>query len=128
MQQCVQTCQAHSKTPAACNSQCLKAYTPFYGPPTGIDTSTYNVVSCDVGAGAVWAWYAMCQVELGLLSDGVTSALSWLINNATIAQALMGKAKSLGDPCGYVRDQVLADYANRCPTSILVPKATMPPR
>ena len=127
LQSCVATCQAHSKTPAVCSNQCRKAFTPFFGPPTGVDTSTYNVVSCDVSAGAIWAWYAVCKVELGLFTDGVTDALSSLINSVTAAKALMGAAGGFADPCGYVRDQVLAQTANRCPASPLLPKMTTPP-
>ncbi len=49
-------------------------------------------MSCDVSAGAIWAWYAVCKVELGLFTDGVTDALSSLINSVTAAKALMGAA------------------------------------
>ncbi len=127
LQTCVATCQAHSKTPGVCANQCQRAFTPFFGPPTGIDTSTYNVVSCDVGSGAVWAWYAMCKIELSLFSDGVTDALSALISNTAAAKALMGAAGGFGDPCAYVRDQVLAQSAARCPASPLLPQLPTTP-
>ncbi len=124
-QACLETCSAHSKTPGQCRNQCLTAYRPFYGTPTGIDMSTYNVVNCDISNGAVWAWYAACTVEISLATDGVTSSLGQLLGNNNLATALMGQAAGIaGDPCGYVRDQVLAQNAQRCPASPLLPKQT----
>jgi hypothetical protein len=125
LQACEATCTAHAKSAASCKNQCAAAFRPFFGAPTPIDMSTYNVVSCDISNGAIWAWYAACSVEISLLSDGVTNSLGQLLNNNSLAVALMGQAAGVaGDPCGYVRDQVLAQNAARCPASPLLPKQT----
>lgn len=124
LQQCEATCAAHAKTPAACTAQCNAVFAPWYGPPTGIDMSSYNIASCDVNSGAVWAWYAMCVIDISVISDGLsgaTDALAALVGS-TAASGLMSQIKKVGDGCGYVRDQLLADAAQRCPASILLPK------
>jgi hypothetical protein len=45
----------------------------------------------------------------------------------TAAKALMGAASGLADPCGYVKDQLLAQNQNQCPASILLPSRPFAP-
>ena len=66
--------------------------------------------NCDITKAAMWAWYTFCAADLAVMGDAVTSALGGILGAGESAIGLInaGRAAVPADPCGYVRDQVIA--------------------
>ena len=111
---CIVECEKSGAPATACSQKCLAGCQgEFWNPAyTGTNTGP-EFTNCKLSIAGCTSWGFICSLELSVLSSGLTSLLSSLSatlgNNSALATALIGAAKSEGNPCGYITAQCLAN-------------------
>lgn len=90
---------------AAANKMCQIIY-----PPSTPCTANCGSTGMDFNTAVAidYTWYALCQVDLGVLLGSVTDALAGIVGSTELAKTLIGQGKQFVSPCGYVGTQILA--------------------
>jgi hypothetical protein len=100
-----------------CASKCQQLLT-FSPNPAPTPFPGGGISNCTLSLWGNWAFYGTCQVIWTVTTSGlgdVTSLVASLLGgNTQVAQSLVNAAKGQGDPCGFLKAQIDAEYAASC--------------
>jgi hypothetical protein len=111
---CIGKCEQAGAPVTACSQKCLAGCQgEFWNPAyTGTNTGPESA-NCKLSIAGCTALGFVCSLDVSVLTSGTSSLLSTLAavlgNNTALATALIGAAKSEGNPCGYITAQCLAN-------------------
>ena len=110
------TCTANAKAPAACSYETYKNLVRWFGPAPGIVSAGLNtqptLAPCLENDAAAWVWFASC-VKQGFNKSALVPLADFV--NVPGTAGLLDAARQTSDPCGAIKDQLLAQVRSQCP-------------